>query len=105
MVYFCYYDFSSGAIVYYKLTKPTYKILSNVLIKDEEKSGVASMQAAMMKGAFGGLLGGSVKLYDELEMLKSFSVFKSTVKKLKLNESYKSKKDLKQTFTAILQYN
>ena len=32
----------SGAIVYYKLTKPTYKILSNVLIKDEEKSGVAS---------------------------------------------------------------
>lgn len=85
----------SGAIVYYKLTKPTYKILSNVLIKDEEKSGVASMQAAMMKGAFGGLLGGSVKLYDELEMLKSFSVFKSTIKKLKLNESYKSKKGFK----------
>lgn len=84
-----------GALVYYKLTKPTYLIQSNILIKEEEKSGMASMQAAMMKGAFGGLLGGSVKLYDELEMLKSFSVFKSTVKTLRLNEKYEQDKIIK----------
>lgn len=76
-------------VVYYKLTKPTFQVLANIMIKEDESSGMSGIQAAMMKNIpFGGLLGGSTSVNDELQLLSSYSVFKQTVKTLDLNMVY-----------------
>lgn len=79
--------------VYCKLTKPTFQILANILIKENDSGGMAGMQAMMMKNsAFGSLLGGSTSINDEIQLLSSFTVFREVTKELFLNESYEIKK-------------
>lgn len=86
------------AIIYCKLTKPLYQINANILIKEENNSSMSGLQAAMLRNSsFGSLLGigGSASVYDELELINSFTAFKETVKKLKLNNSHQRKRFLK----------
>lgn len=78
---------------YYKMAKRTFKINANILIKEEKSSGVSGIQSAMMKSMpFGNLLGGSVSVNDELQLLSSFSTFRETAKTLKLNEAHTLKR-------------
>ena len=79
--------------VYCKLAKPTFQILANILIKENDSGGMAGMQAMMMKNsAFGSLLGGSTSINDEIQLLSSFTVCREVAKELFLNESYEIKK-------------
>ncbi len=79
----------SCGFVLYKLTKPTFQVLANIMVKEDEASGMSGIQAAMMKNIpFGGLLGGSTSVNDELQLIGSYSTFRQTVKDLNLNEIY-----------------
>ncbi len=86
------------AVIYCKLTKPIYQINANILIKEENNSSMSGLQAAMLRNSsFGSLLGigGSASVYDELELISSFTTFKETVKELKLNNIHQRKEFLK----------
>lgn len=76
------------AFVYLKLTNPVYQITANILIKSEDTKG-GGLQSAMMKSfSLGGLIGGASDVYDELEIVSSFSILRQAVQKLDLNKSY-----------------
>lgn len=82
------------AVIYYKMTKPVYQIDANILIKQEDNSSMGGLQAAMLRNSsFGSLLGigASSSVYDELELINSFTTFKETVKELNLNNLHRRK--------------
>lgn len=84
------------AFVYLKIKNPVYQVNANILIKSEDtKAG--GLQSAMMKSfSLGGLMGGSSDVYDELEIVNSYSILRQTVKELDLNKTYIIKDFLKQ---------
>lgn len=84
------------AFIYLKSKNPIYQITANILIKSEDSKG-GGLQSAMMKNfSLGGLVGGASDVYDELEIVSSYSILRETVKKLNLNKSYTINKFLKQ---------
>lgn len=87
--------FAAIAVVYVKLTKPTFTVTANILVKENDNSTAGGLQAALMKSMpFGDMLGGNTSMQDEIEVVKSFSIFKKTVQNLKLNMDYTTKKGL-----------
>lgn len=78
------------AVCYYKISTPIYQINANVLIQEEE-NGMGGIQNMMMRSIpFGNLLGGSgTSIYDELQLIGSYTVFREVVKELHLNETYR----------------
>lgn len=78
-----------AAFAYIKLSNPVYQITANILIKSEDTKGGGGLQSAMMKSfSLGGLIGGASDVYDELEIVSSFSILRQAVQKLNLNKSY-----------------
>lgn len=76
------------AFIFLKITNPVYQVTANILIKSEDTKG-GGLQSAMMKNfSLGGLIGGASDVYDELEIVSSFSILRQTVQKLELNKSY-----------------
>ncbi|MDR0989123.1 MAG: hypothetical protein LBM06_06655 [Prevotellaceae bacterium] len=78
------------AVGYYKLSSPVFLITSNVLIQEEE-SGMSGLQGMMMRNIpFGNLLGGAgTGIYDELQLIASYSVYRQVAQELGLNETYR----------------
>lgn len=84
------------AFIYLKITNPVYQVTANILIKSEDTKGSGGLQSAMMKSfSLGGLIGGASDVYDELEIVSSFSILRQVVEKLELNESYTINKFLR----------
>ena len=82
-----------SAFIFLKITNPVYQVTANILIKSEDTKG-GGLQAAMMKNfSLGGLIGGASDVYDELEIVSSFSILRQTVQKLELNKSYTNRID------------
>lgn len=84
------------ALCYYKISTPIYQINANVLIQEEENE-MGSIPSMMMRNIpFGNLLGGgNTSIYDELQLLNSYSVFREVVKELHLNQTYQNSSFLK----------
>ena len=79
------------ASTYICLSKPIYQITANILVEEKENNPMAQMMQSMAKGfSLTDILGGSVSIHDEMELLRSFSMFRRVVKTLHLNETYKS---------------
>ena len=84
------------AVGYSKISTPIYQINANVMIQEED-NGIGGIQSMMMRSIpFGNLLGGgSTSIYDELQLISSYSVFREVVKELHLNEMYRTSRFLK----------
>lgn len=80
------------AFAYIKLVPPTFEILANILIKQENSGGGSGMQAVLARSFGGNISGGNVD--DEIYVVQSHSNMTNTVKKLELNKSYTVKKNL-----------
>ena len=82
------------AFVYLKNATPIYKATTSLMLNDE-KSGGNSIGALSEFEGLGLLGGGSSKVENELEILKSRNLIKSTIEKLNVNISYWLKDGLK----------
>lgn len=76
---------------YLLIKNPEFRVVANILIKEDSKSGgMSALASSMMKGmAFGDMLsvGGGV-VDDEIEVISSYSILYESVKKLGLNVNY-----------------
>lgn len=80
------------AIVYVKLASPVFLVTSNLLVQENESGGAGDLQNMMRNFSFNGILGASNNnIYDDLQLLSSFSMFRLVVKELGLNTSYQIK--------------
>ena len=73
------------AYVYLRYATPVYQAKTTILVKDDKKGGMLSELSAFTDLGLGGGLKGNVD--NEIEILKSWTLVESTVKKLKLNVS------------------
>ncbi|MCG2611272.1 polysaccharide biosynthesis tyrosine autokinase [Flavobacterium sp. SM15] len=78
--------FVSGAYVYLRYSIPQYSASTTLMIKDEKKGGVATEQSAFSDLAV--LSGVKSNLDNEIEVIKSLTMIKETVRVLGLNVSY-----------------
>ena len=77
------------ATIYLIRTNHVYEIKSNILIKKNDSKGGMSMAASMMKNfAISDFFGGPSDVYDELQIIGSFTTLRSAAKDLGLNTSY-----------------
>lgn len=82
------------AFVYLKNATPIYKATTSLILHDE-KNGGNSIGALSEFEGLGLLSGGSSKVENELEVLKSRNLIKSTIEQLNVNISYWLKDGLK----------
>lgn len=75
----------SLAYVYLRYATPQYQAKTTVLVKDEKKGGMLSELSAFSDLGLGGGLKSNVD--NEIEILKSWTLVESTVKRLDLNVS------------------
>ena len=78
--------------LYAILKQPIYVTKGSVLVTQEDQSSAASEMVAQF--SVGGMFAGSSSVDDELAVMKSHTVFRSTVKELGLNEICRVKKNL-----------
>ena len=71
---------------YALIKKPVYNVHASVLISTEDQSGGANQM--MKQFNMGDMFGGYSSVDDELEVVASHSVFRNTVKDLRLNINY-----------------
>ena len=82
------------AFTYTKIRNQYFLTTSSILVADDasvKKSGVLSLAKSF---DLGGALGGTSSVYNEMSVLGSYSVMRSTVKDLGLNEIYQGRKYL-----------
>lgn len=82
------------AFSYTKIKNQYFLTTSSILVADDasvKKSGVLSLAKSF---DLGGALGGTSSVYNEMSVLGSYSVMRSTVKDLGLNEIYEGRKYL-----------
>lgn len=78
--------FVSMGVAYALLKKPVFNVHASVLISQEDQSGGAA--DAMKQFSMGDMFGGMSTVDDELAVMSSHDVLRSTVKELGLNKSY-----------------
>ncbi|MGX7668092.1 GumC family protein [Flavobacterium pedocola] len=76
----------STAYIYLRYSIPQYKAATTLMLKDEKRGGVESEQSAFSD--LGVLASVKSNLDNEIEVIKSLTMIKSTVKELGLNVSY-----------------
>lgn len=79
------------AVAYLLIKNPEFQISANILIKEDNKSGMGGMASAMMKNfAFSDIVGnvGGGVVDDELEVISSYTLRYNTVKRLQLNKTF-----------------
>ncbi|MEG1998790.1 MAG: polysaccharide biosynthesis tyrosine autokinase, partial [Bacteroidales bacterium] len=82
------------AYLYTKIVPPTYQILANVLVvQEDEKSGKGGNMQSMLARSFGGSIGGG-NVDDEIYVLTSYSNISNVVKYLGLYKSHSLKTGL-----------
>ena len=80
---------------YLLIKNPKFKMVANVLIKEDSKGAMGGMAASMMKdmGGFGDMLGvGGGSVDDEVEVISSYSILYDAARELGLNTTYLEKK-------------
>lgn len=77
--------------LYIWIVPPSYKIIANVLIKQQDSEGGGNMQNILMRSFGGGMGGGNVD--DEIYVIKSHTNLTNTVKLLGLNKTHYIKKN------------
>ena len=80
----------SIAILYLYITKPVYLVTANILVEEKESSPMNQMQSMMKGFSLTDVFGGNSSIHDEIELIRSFSMFRRVVKSLNLNEKYSS---------------
>ena len=76
------------AILYIFITKPVYQITANILVAEKETSPMSQMQSMVKGFSLSDIVGGSTSIHNEMELIRSFSMFRRVVKDLQLNEEY-----------------
>ena len=80
----------SIAILYIYITKPVYLVTANILVEEKESSPMNQMQSMMKGFSLTDVFGGNSSIHNEIELIRSFSMFRRVVKSLNLNEKYSS---------------
>ncbi|MDV7140215.1 polysaccharide biosynthesis tyrosine autokinase [Maribacter sp. TH_r10] len=80
------------AFLYLKYTEPTYRTVSTIIIKDEDKGTGSDPSAMVDLGMMGGMATNSIS--NELGLLTSKRIMWNTVKALDLNVQYWSDEEL-----------
>lgn len=86
--------FVGATYLYIKYATPVYQVTARLLINDDKKSSGA---AGDVLGDFGGLLGGSSTVDNEVEVLKTRYLMSQVVKDLQLNVTYFKEGRIKST--------
>jgi len=83
------------AIIYLKITEPSYQIESTVLIKDAKKSPTSGLGALSDLSGFGNMATNSIE--NEIEVFKSKKLMKDVVSRLGLQTALYSEKNFRKT--------
>jgi tyrosine-protein kinase Etk/Wzc len=78
--------FVAIAYFYLRYTTPIYKATTTILVKDDRKGGMANELAAFSE--LGILSGAKSNVDNEIEIIKSRTLIKKTIKDLNLNVKY-----------------
>ena len=77
----------AGAYAYLKTTTPTYLVQTSLLIDSNGKSRLLGSSSKYVDGGVG-LIGMEKNLYNEMGIIKSFSLVNATLKELDFGVSY-----------------
>ena len=95
------------AFGYLKIATPIYNVSATVLIKEDKKSGGASMTSELEKVGLGGMMTSTNGVDNEIEVLKSKSIALEVVEQLNLYVTYRDedefpKKELYRTSPVLV---
>ncbi len=94
--------FTALGVLWAKISTPRSEVIANVLITSEDGMGAAGSMALEIASNFsmGDMFGSNRTVDDELAVMRSHSVYRQTVKDMKLNEIY----TVKENFLKKIQY-
>ena len=91
------------AFGYLKIATPIYNVSATVLIKEDKKSGGASMTSELEKVGLGGMMTSTNGVDNEIEVLKSKSIALEVVEQLNLYVTYRDEDEFpKKSYIVLL---